>query len=180
MTKLISGLSRFNRENVVEFVEKHRTSLTIAGVLVLIIIIGFTLYHTLGSGTEVETAADDQPGYTVLPEPRRLLADGRVLISRTWGKDPFAGPLVLTGIIHSAGSNLAIIEAGSSSYVVGVGEKVAEVWTVTQIGNDSVMLEAGKEKTLLEFEGRTKSIQVDTGEEQVGGDTSDSEPQKNQ
>jgi len=57
--------------------------------------------------------------------------------------DPFAGPASLKGVIISDDANdLAIIEAGGTSYVVGRGEVIADYWKVERISRNSVYLKA--------------------------------------
>ncbi len=57
--------------------------------------------------------------------------------------DPFASPATLKGVIISDDANdLAIIEAGGTSYVVGKGDVIANYWKVERISRDSVYLKA--------------------------------------
>jgi len=64
--------------------------------------------------------------------------------------DPFASPAILKGVIISDDANdLAIIEAGGTSYVVGKGDVIADYWKVERISRDSVYLKAnGKDLEL--------------------------------
>ncbi|RQD73356.1 MAG: hypothetical protein D5R97_09555 [Candidatus Syntrophonatronum acetioxidans] len=57
--------------------------------------------------------------------------------------DPFAGPASLKGVLMSDDANdLAIIEAGGTSYVVGKGDIIADYWKVERISRNSVYLKA--------------------------------------
>jgi type II secretory pathway component PulC len=60
---------------------------------------------------------------------------------------------------------LAVIEAGSTAYVVSQGAVVAGDWTLAEINRDSVVLTSGNSELILELGGRATQ-----GNTQVEGD----------
>ena len=71
------------------------------------------------------------------------------------GRDPFATPLKLTGIVTGGfGDAMAIIESGSAAYIVTVGDVVEEIWTVTQISRDAVDLITADREIKLQLTNR--------------------------
>lgn len=64
--------------------------------------------------------------------------------------DPFAAPMLLTGIvIGGRGGAMAIIESGDASYIVAVGDYVDDLWAVLQIAGEMVVLRAGDQEVRL-------------------------------
>lgn len=86
---------------------------------------------------------------TFLPELKRKTETGQEV------RDPFNVALKLKGIINGGnGSDLAIINGGSTSYIVKVGEEIQGGWKVKEIKEDAVILTSGNQSLELKFNGR--------------------------
>ncbi|MEW6276902.1 MAG: hypothetical protein AB1556_17555 [Bacillota bacterium] len=152
------------------FVVRHKKILLPAGaVLVIAIMIGVVYFfstgmtagkmqRTAGTATGKGAGAPAGPAYTVLPETKRPLAEGaeKSTPSADAGQtvDPFAGPMVLRGVITGGGGSLAIVEVGGAACIVRESEIVADVWTVKEIKDRQVVLAAGDEELYLGFNGK--------------------------
>jgi len=113
---------------------------------------------TAQSETPEKTGVDKEHHF--LPETTRVI-DGEEALPEPGSQpegvvNPFAGPVVLTGVVYSGGDgDLAIIEAGKAAYIVGLGDTVAGLWKVAQIDRDAVVLEGSDERKIrLELSGR--------------------------
>lgn len=106
---------------------------------------------TPSGSREAETKENGE----VLPQSRRDLSLDGAGETIWFGRDPFATPLKLTGIVTGGfGDDLAIIESGSAAYIVKVGDVVDEVWTVTKIGKDTVELKTADREIKLQLAAR--------------------------
>ena len=91
----------------------------------------------------------------VLPQSRRDLSLDGAGEEIWFGRDPFATPLKLTGIVTGGfGEDLAIIESGSAAYIVKVGDVVDEIWTVTKISKDAVEVKTADRESKLQIDAR--------------------------
>lgn len=80
-------------------------------------------------------------------------------------RDPFAGPILLNGLITGGeGGDLAIIETSQATYVVKEGERIDDYWTLKEIGHQKVVLEAGDERFNLSFDAKEL---MDTAEDEA-------------
>jgi len=67
-------------------------------------------------------------------------------------RDPFSGPMVLSGLITGGnGNNLAIIKTSRATYVVQEGELIEDYWTLKEIREQKVVLEAQDQLFNLSF-----------------------------
>jgi hypothetical protein len=148
----------------------------IAIVVLIIAAAAYCLFFTNGGETAAVANPGDKTGELpeksddtvetgeVLPQTRRELGDGdeRDEVDMPddealWlGRDPFAGPLKLNGIVFGGrGGDMAIIESGKAVYVVSVGETVDELWVVDAIQEDSVLLSSANQDLELRLHHRT-------------------------
>jgi hypothetical protein len=156
------GEGRFNldKEKIGEWARTHRTELIISGVLILVLIIAAVVWIWIAGKKEpIGMIAQNEAGYMVLPEARRNLDDSGTLLPDL--ADPFTGPVLLKGVIMGSGQDLAIIEAGSQSFVVAPGDQLGDLWTVAEIHSDKVILKSEKKKMELRFAGSTRTIQLE-------------------
>ena len=115
-------------------------------------------------------AADTVDIAEVLPQQRR---DDGTLEDGTWTPvnqyiDPFAAPIKLTGVaIGGFGGPMAIIESGSSSFIVKVGDYVDDLWAVLDIKREMVVLRAYNQEISLFFDQPplTRMLDVSFGDE---------------
>lgn len=152
----------------------NRRFLKIGGIVIAVLVVTlFVVYAGLEgwfhsgkpapeqAGAPVEVAAGqeekedkeikDAESAEVLPQTARDTAD---FFDRARAPDPFAGPLVLSGIITGGGgSDLAIIQTAAASYVVSEGDIVDEYWTVDTISSDGVLLKAEEREVALKLTG---------------------------
>jgi hypothetical protein len=143
---------------------QQKRILLIAGLVVAVaLIIAASIYlinlnKSPGQQPAPSGPSGVQPGEEsgeVLPQSRRTLPfDGSE--EEIWfGRDPFATPLKLTGIVTGGfGDAMAIIESGSAAYIVTVGDVVEEIWTVTQISRDAVDLITADREIKLQLTNR--------------------------
>lgn len=157
-----------NNQEPKSLTEKYKKYITknilylVGGVLVLAVLIGAAIAVTPGganpdvAGTEADK--DGGQNITYLPAPTRTMDEpgGSTTLAGVQLRDPFGGGMILRGIIAGGGDDLAVIEAGTTAYVVGKGAKVAGDWTVAEINSDTVLLKAEKKELLLEFNGRAQ------------------------
>lgn len=162
--------------------EKRIFIYIICGVLLLAVLFGvFIFIKNRGSQKNVAgaiTEKDKKAGQslTFLPDTEREKKDqGDSTISF---RDPFAGAVVLKGILTGGGGkDLAIIEAGQTAFIVGLGDKVAGSWLVTGISADAVVLTAGNQELRLEFNGRQRTnVKADTAGNATGGNSNNGKP----
>lgn len=149
--------------------------LAVVAVVGLVVIGGFGVYlasdysrltqqaEVTPPGTQVAAKSGVAPGkegtekeHHVLPETTRARDDVQSETPETSVKDPFVGPMSLTGIVFSGGEgDLAIIEAGTAAYVVTQGDTVSGLWTVVEIDREMVVLESADGREMrLELSGR--------------------------
>jgi len=161
MTDPAGGLGTGGQKPVSRFFQRYRLFILV-GVVVLALVGGGTFiytYQTAGTGPGAGGPAPP-PGvggeaakaYDVLPENRRPLDEDPEVAAAQKPRDPFAGPMVLTGLVMGGGhGDLALIEAGDAAYVVGVGDTVANVWTVAEIKAGGVLLKSDERELRLEL-----------------------------
>lgn len=179
--KITGGLRKFWETN------KKRPLLYAGAFLLLVIAAGSSYYLTAGRWADrtgaqaAKSAATPSAGqaFSVLPETRRQTEsaakedltgtqDGTAPVN-----DPFAGPVILRGTITGEGENLAIIEAGGTTLIVRVNEKVAGYWTVQEILDGKVVLTADDQELQLGPKGkviRKLKLQKKTGEIEKAGE----------
>ncbi|SFF92805.1 hypothetical protein SAMN05660649_00040 [Desulfotomaculum arcticum] len=91
----------------------------------------------------------DKTASTLLPELKRKTETGQEL------RNPFNVALKLKGIINGGnGGDLAIIEAGSTTYIAKVGEEIQGGWKIKEIKDGVVILTTGKQSLELKFNGQ--------------------------
>lgn len=67
-------------------------------------------------------------------------------------RDPFSGPMVLSGLITGGdGGSLAIIKTSGATYVVQEGDLIEDYWTLKEIREQKVILEAHDQLFNLSF-----------------------------
>lgn len=103
------------------------------------------------AGTDVPSVGDQV--YNILPETTRPLETGEAK-QPGQSRDPFANPMVLTGVILGDGGNLALIEAGEAAHIVTQEDVIADTWTVKKIGPDFVLLAGEEQELRLDLSGR--------------------------
>ena len=149
--------------------------LAMVAVVGLVVIGGFGVYlvsdysrltqraEVTSPGTQVASKSETAPGkegtekeHHVLPETTRARDDVRSSTPDASVKDPFVGPMSLTGIIFSGGEgDLAIIESDTTGYVVATGDTVSGLWTVVEIDREMVVLQSADGREMrLELSGR--------------------------
>jgi hypothetical protein len=103
----------------------------------------------------------------VLPQQRRV---GEETDSFQWDVfepyyDPFADPMKLTGIVvgGSRGGAMAIIESRGISYIVSPGDYVDDLWAVSTITRDKVVLKSYNSEISLYLDKPpvTRSLDID-------------------
>ncbi len=141
---------------------KNKVFLIAAGsILVLAVALGvyglFILNDTsadgpVTSGMEEEEGLDDDVEVVdVLPQQRRdneETSGGRTSFDPL--VDPFADPMRLTAIATGGrGGSMAVIESGNTSYMVGIGDYVEDLWAVRDITSDKAVLRAHNQEMKL-------------------------------
>ncbi len=129
----------------------------IALVAVLLVVTSIYLINLRRSAAQRGLAengnlADTPPAdiAQMLPQNRRDTVSESEAI--WFARDPFASPLKLTGIVTGGwGELMAIVESGSTATIVTAGDMVGEVWTVIEIKNDSVILQAADREVILQL-----------------------------
>lgn len=156
------GLGTGGEKPVRQFLQRYRLFILV-GVLVLALVGAGTFLYVYQTTKTGPVAGDTVPppggggtpkAYDVLPEKKRPLAETPEAAAAQKPRDPFAGPVVLTGLVLGKSGNLALIEAGDAAYVVGVGDTVANLWTVADIKADGVLLKTDEQELRLELAGR--------------------------
>lgn len=146
-------------------IKKDKKKTLIAVVCVFIILTGL-IYIVKLNYNFIKQAQNDQTGQpsaatsgngqpdsktpsTLLPDLKRKIETGQEV------RDPFNVALKLKGIINGGnGGDLAIIEAGNTSYVAKVGEEIKSGWKVKEIKKDVVILTADNQSLELKFNGQ--------------------------
>ncbi len=124
----------------------------------------------LPAGDLVEETAE------VLPQPEREHVeedDESLWHSVTSFADPFEKPMKLTGIVSGGrGGGMAIIEAGSTSYIVNEGDYVSGIWSVYEIRSEEVVLRARDQEISLYLDQLpvTRELNGDMDDENREGD----------
>lgn len=160
---------KFDQDKLRQFIKdkKNRTYLILAGLLLaaaLAVALALNMGVLTGADDETGAAANPAAGNTasVLPETSRTQNSSPRDPAEAQGSqraiDPFAGPMTLKGILLGGGSSdLAIIQVGDTTYVVGKDMVLAETWTVSEINAKEVILTTQNETIRLEFSGRLTS-----------------------
>ncbi|CCO08887.1 hypothetical protein [Desulforamulus hydrothermalis] len=158
-------LNEIKVEDIVPYVKQNKRQALLAGgaLLVLIGLILLVKWNVAffssqaggtapaGAGLNQAAPAVSQPTTTLLPATKRTMEE------RPQPRDPFSGSLQLKGVITGGGGdNLAIIEAGNTSYIVGPGQELAGGLVVKEVTGNWVVLQAASGKIYLEFNGRVK------------------------
>lgn len=164
---------------LVPLIKNHKKNAAVAAVLVLASFAGLAYIIKLnldfvkaaqvepaGHLKQVAAGVEERPddvnnAGTYLPELKRKIE------SEPEVRDPFNVAYNLKGVITGGNSgSMAIIEAGNTAYVAGVGEDIEGGWKVKEIKAGAVTLTAGEQVMELKFNGRvkTRQIQVDTPE----------------
>lgn len=167
-------------DQLVPVIKKHKKNIAIAAVLLLISVTGLVYIIKLNynfikaarveqTGQQTAAAAEnkEQPdaaknASTYLPELKRKMPNEPEV------RDPFNVAYNLKGVIIGGnGGSMAIIEAGNTAYVAGVGEEIEGGWRVKEIKEDAVTLAAGDQIMQLKFNGRVKTMptEADTSEQ---------------
>ena len=158
-------------------IKNHKKNAAVAAVLVLASFAGLAyiiklnfdfvkasqvkpagLQHQVAAGIK-EQPDDVNNAGTYLPELKRKIE------SEPEFRDPFNVAYNLKGVITGGNSgSMAIIEAGNTAFVAGVGEDIEGGWKVKEIKAGAVTLSAGEQIMELKFNGRvkTRQIQVNT------------------
>ncbi|MCL6638669.1 MAG: hypothetical protein K6T80_03175 [Firmicutes bacterium] len=129
------------------------------GFLIVAVMMGVFVAKRNGArsaaGAVSEKDKNAAQSLTYLPDTKRDKG-GQGVADLTF-REPFAGAVVLKGILTGGGGkDLAIIEAGQTSYIVGKGDRVAGNWVVASISADAVVLTSGGQELRLEFNGRQR------------------------
>jgi preprotein translocase subunit SecG len=145
-----------------EYVSKNKFLTVSVCILVVLIIVLVIVYTSLGNDNksasvnltkETTTGTADVPKVEVLPQPKRETEKSKSSAAdekKKESKDPFAGPMFLKGtIIGDNGNNKAMIESEGVSYIVSVGDKVGELWSVDKIDRMEVLLKSGDKEIVL-------------------------------
>lgn len=152
--------------NIIEKFKKggHKYLLYVAaGILLAVIIGGLSVSKGWVGQTRESAGVPGESGgagaqtLTYLPETYRTVEENqpRAGLSPEQLRDPFAGAMALRGVILGGdGGDLAVIETGSTAYIVGKGEKIAGDWTVADIKSGTVLLKSDNRELQLEFSGR--------------------------
>ncbi|GAB6156869.1 hypothetical protein JCM39194_00690 [Desulfotomaculum varum] len=158
-------LNEIKVEDIVPYIKqnKRQSLLTGGALLVLIGLVLLVKWNVAFFNSQADRPAPagvwlnqaapaaSQPTTTLLPETKRTMEE------RPQPRDPFSGSLQLKGVITGGGGdNLAIIEAGNVSYIVGPGKELAGGLVVKEVNNNSVVLQAASGKIYLEFNGRVR------------------------
>lgn len=157
-----------------KLISKYKIYLIIGGVLLIVVVVG--VFHAMNSvkpdatGQLGELQGSQGPSITYLPTTTRTVDQPSDSTGLTVSqlRDPFSGGIVLRGVITGGtGNDLAVIEAGSTAYVVSQGAVVAGDWTLAEINRDSVVLTSGSSELILELGGRSAhgSTRVEGGED---------------
>lgn len=106
------------------------------------------------------TTGQHGQAYTYLPETKRKIE------SREEIRDPFAGTMLLKGIITGGGGkDMAIIRVGNTSHVAEVGTEIANGLTVEEVTKTSVILKSTEEIIYLGLNGKTKTEKIEQEKE---------------
>lgn len=168
VSQLFTKLKEIKGEDLAKFLKGKRGKITLLVTTFVVVLAGFIFlakanYDVLANGnaSQVQEASSaaaqvgEKTVAAVLPETTRPLGDNKEL------RDPFSGALALKGVVVGGqGDSLAIIESGKTSFVAGVGTKISGDWTVKEIKTNSVLLEAGDQTMILEFNRRSKFPEV--------------------
>lgn len=136
------------------FFEENRSLVFLLPLLAVLVVIAFIVLSK--SNKALTTSADfsednrlsSENQVIVLPQTNRVIDEESSAVK----KDPFESPFVLTGIIYSQESPLAILESENISSIVGVGSTVGDSsWKVVSIDKDTVTLSNGSETITLDI-----------------------------
>lgn len=153
-----------DQKGLAYLLQHHKRLVMIGGAVLGAVVIGALVYVLIGLGNgeqaltppenDVPTVMDGV--YGLLPETERPLGGEAAAAMTELPRDPFAGPMALTGLVLGGRSGgLAIIESGDTAYIVKQEDRIAELWTVAEIGPDFVRLTNDEDQELrLELTGR--------------------------
>lgn len=136
-----------------DYIKKNKF-LSIAVLILIIMIIVLVIVYVnmtpkIASGINNQPAATTTPttqttataNVDVLPQTQRTNETVSTSTVTDSAKNPFAGPVTLKGtVLNNKGGNLAIVEAGGSTFIVAKDETIAEIWTVKKITSGEVIL----------------------------------------
>ncbi len=120
------------------------------GVLLTLILVAFGIRFFLQGSTQTPVIPGI-PGLTeqqlqdelaqILPQLERQ-EGGQLTPSQDYLEavvDPFSAPIELLGVIKGE-QDLAIIKAQQVSYILAIGDKIADTWELTEINRDYIVL----------------------------------------
>jgi len=116
-----------------------------------------------------EGKADPNQNAVMLPQTERPIEEeeNNEAAKSDQINDPFAGPILLKGVMLKGGSgSLAIIEAGGTSYICGEGEKIAGGWKVENIEYEQVLLKKDAQEMVIYLSNPAASKITSGGNEQ--------------
>ncbi|MTI81185.1 MAG: hypothetical protein FH758_09900 [Firmicutes bacterium] len=163
-------------KDIINYLKNNKKIVGILTVVLLLVVAGIIFLPKLTSETNEENTvnqfstttpvketdevneSDSEPKkYTYLPKTKRVIEDYSAL------RDPFAGTMVLKGVVtKGGGKNIAIIMSGSNSYVVGEGDEFAGNLRVETVTDSTAVLKSADEKITLQLDGGIKSEQLET------------------
>lgn len=137
------------------FLKENRTLAISIPILIVLIIAVLIIYSGMGGENVknvvpalMENAPADMSGnqIEVLPQTERdtgadtTTESGEEEKSDGEVKDPFAGPVTLTGIVVSDGDGMAILEVGGKAVIARENDVLSSGLTVSSISIDKVIL----------------------------------------
>lgn len=141
---------------------KKLTLIILVSIIVLLgagLLIKFNL-NVLDAKDQEQTQENALPSEldTKLPVTTFLPQTKRTDDAKPELKDPFAGKVLLKGIITGGGgNNLAIIEVGNTSFIAGPGDELTGGLEVAEVREEQVILTKGDQKITLDMSGRNKT-----------------------
>ncbi len=148
-----------------DFIAQNKRLVVLLAILAVVIIVGIsvTLWANQANpvteedlGLSEADLINDQIA-EILPKTERT-EDGEQTTSGSTliPKDPFMGPMVLSGVITGGlNENLAIIKSGNTTHVAKQGEQIFDYWTVSEVKRDSAVLISEDRESNLKLSGRS-------------------------
>ncbi|RYD04352.1 hypothetical protein N752_13340 [Desulforamulus aquiferis] len=105
------------------------------------------------------------PSYTYLPDTKRQIEN------RDDIRDPFAGTMLLKGVITGGGGkDMAIIQMGNISHIAEVGTELSPGLFLEEVKKDTVVLKSEIEIIQLDINGKTKTEIIQQEEDKNTGE----------
>lgn len=156
--------NEYEKENKVkDFIAKNKRLVVLLAILAVVIIVGVSVILW---ANQADPSVENEPAISetdvisnqlaeILPKTERTDEGEQSSTSSTYiPKDPFMGPMVLSGIITGGQDrNLAIIKSGNTTYVAKQGDKILDYWTINEVTRDSTILVSGDRETNLKLSG---------------------------